>query len=226
MFDLNKLKQATFGAEIEVANIDTSKRLSVGNKWCFKDGTICNSNGTANDPLKRFNRFGSEILVKPSDSPKGLLKTVLKIYRTLDVDDTCFNYTTNLHVHIKVPGLSDDLKALKRIIKYLNIYGEELYNLIDPVPVPDRSKCKSDKIYDMHMKRYKRRFRSHRHIIKGMTYDRMMAAKTVKEFYEGHASKDKSGKLIWHFVLRAGVNLKRLWDDTGTIEFRHFTLSP
>jgi hypothetical protein len=49
----------------------------------------------------------------------------------------------------------------------------------------------------------------------------MMAATTVQEFYEEHAPKTEKGRM-WFFSPRAAINLRQMWEETETIEFRHF----
>jgi len=223
MIDLSK---ATYGAELELADVDRSIVLPEGNKWCDKDGSICNSNGTANDPKGIFNRFGGEIQVKPANSPEELLQTVEGLYRILNLTPKSFNFSTNLHVHIRVPGLSEDLKALKWIAQYLQFHGKELFQRIEPNDEPIAARYASVEAFEGAYKRFKRRGRSHHYVVPKTIFKRMMDANTPEEFWLAHAAKSQEGKPLWHLVVRAGVNLKQLWEDTGTIEFRHFTMSP
>lgn len=211
------------GAELELADIDTRIPLPSDNKYCLRDGSIANTNGTANDPLKKLNIFGSEINVKPCNSPEELLEETLKIYE-IHKTKLAVNWSTNLHCHIRVPGLRDNLDALKKIQTYLHTYEKEMYELIDPVPVPTEQDYPTEEAMAGAMKRYKRRFRSHQFALSKKTYEAVMSANTPKEFFENHCVKDKNGKPQWHLLVRAGVNLTSL-RDTDTIEFRHFTMS-
>lgn len=222
MIDLSK---TTLGAELELADIDTTIELPDGCTYCDKDGSICNSNGTANDPKKTLNRFGSEIQTRPAQTAHGLLNLVQEIYYKLGVSQKSCNFSTNLHVHIRVPGLKDDLLALKRIADYTQRYGKEFFNTIAPVPKPNRVDFPCSESFEGAWKRYKRRQRSHQYVVPQTVFKRMMEANTPKEFYEAHAAKDKNGNCLWHLVVRAGVNLKQVFEDTETIEFRHFTMS-
>lgn len=220
--DLTKM---TFGAELELGDVDTKIVLPPGNRWCDKDGSICNSNGTANDPKKIFNRYGGEIQMRPEASPEELLAATKYIYDLFPVKD--FNYTTNLHVHIRIPGLKDDLEALKKIALYLRKYDQEMYELIDPNPFPERQlKFSHPEFYNGAVSRWRRRNKSHRYRVSDKVFKLMMDAKTPREFYEAHAPKNRFGQPMWHVVVRAGVNLKQVFEDTETIEFRHFTMSP
>lgn len=223
MIDFSK---ASYGCELELANVDTSITLPEGNTWCTKDGSICNSNGTANDPKHKLNRFGGEIQVRPASSPEELLSTVEELYKLLNVNQDCFNFTTNLHVHIRIPGLSENLDFLKKTAIFTRKYDQQLFNMIEPIPKPNRKDYPSDEAYDGAHARYKRRKRSHQYSVTEATYQKMLSAETPQQFWEAHAAKDKNGKPLWHLVVRAGVNLKQLWEDSKTVEFRHFTMSP
>ncbi len=214
---------ATFGCELELGDIDTQIDIpsSLG-KWDYKDGSIMNSNGSANDPLKKLNRYGGEIQVKPAKTTLDLTNRVLEIYQLFPKKD--FNFTTNLHPHIRIPGLKEDLKTLKKIARYIHSYGAQMFDLIDPIPVPVREH--NDLQFRGAWKRYLRRKRSHHTIPSQRAFEEMMKAKSTEEFYKAHAPKDQSGKPQFHLVQRAGINLMQLWSDTETIEFRCFTMSP
>jgi len=225
------LTNYSLGCELEIGDIDVRTKLPEGSKFCTKDGSIMNSvNGTANDPKHEFNKFGGEIQTSIASTPSKLLDIVKGIYDTFGIlednnRDKYFNFTTNLHVHIHIPGLKNNLPALKRIAKYTQFYGKELYNLIEPIPVPIKSDYSSEAEYKGAWERYKRRKRSHHYVVPKNVFTKMMLAKTPQEFYEAHAAKDKSGKLLWHLVVREAVNLKQVFSETETIEFRHFTMS-
>lgn len=228
MLDLSKI---TLGCELEIGDIDVRIPLPEGNKFCKKDGSIMNSlNGTANDPKHEFNKFGGEIQTSIASTPQELLDVVKSIYDIFGIlEDTnknkYFNFTTNLHVHCHIPGLKDDLESLKKIAKYTQRYGRELFNLIEPIPVPTKSDFTTREAFKGAWTRYKRRKRSHHYTVPKTIFTKMMAATTPQEFYEAHAAKDKDGKFLWHLVIREAVNLKQIFSETETIEFRHFTMS-
>ncbi len=50
----------------------------------------------------------------------------------------------------------------------------------------------------------------------------MLAATTPTEFWHEHAHKDAKGQPAWFQCPRAGINLRQLFEETNTIEFRHF----
>lgn len=56
-------------------------------------------------------------------------------------------------------------------------------------------------------------------------YFKLRNAKTPREFYEAHASRDKFGRPMFHLATRCGINLMQLFDETDTVEFRHFPMT-
>ncbi len=219
------LREATYGCELELGDVDTKIKLPRGNTWDYRDASVMNSNGTANDPEKVLNRYGGEIQVKHSDTPGGLLLNVSDVYAALPKKD--FNFTTNLHVHIRVPGLRDDVKALKKIAEYLRVYGPGMFELIDPIPVPTHYGYNSSQAFKGAMKRYKRRKRSHHTLPSERVFELLKQVQTPKEFYYAHAPwSERLKRPQFHLMQRPGVNLTQLWAPTETIEFRCFTMSP
>lgn len=216
-------KHITFGAELEFADIDTANsRLPSGASWDYKDYSICNSTGVANDPKKKLNRYGSEVHIGPKPTPnqlRALAMDVIGMHPEANV-----NWSTNLHVHIRLPGLRDDLKALKKLARYIHSCAADMYSLIDPIPKPEKSR-ESRVWFDGAWKRYKRRKRSHQYQISQAVYDKCMNATSAQDFLNAHAPFSPKTGLQWHLVQRAGVNLTHLLKDTDTIEFRCFTMS-
>lgn len=216
ILDLDNL---TFGCELEIADCDTRKKLPIG-KWNYKDGSIANSNGLANDPKKEFNIYGGEINTEPTKTIKSQIKQIKKIYKALG--KYSFNHTTNLHIHIRVPGLANNLEAMKKLQTYIFKYGKRMLEKIEPIPIADK-KLKGEE-YDLAKRRERRRKKSHHWMISQSTYDRLMKSKTIKEFFENYYPKDKNGKINYAGATRAAINILQL-KETETIEFRHFTCS-
>jgi len=217
------IKKFTYGVELELADIDTRVELPEGNKWDYNDGTIVNSSGLANDPTKKYVKYGGEINTKPTNTIDEQINEIKKIY-DLFGEQLTINYTSNLHIHIHVPGLSNNLDALKKLQRYISKYDTWVYENIDPIPQPDK-KLTSDE-YKAAKKRAIRRKKSHHWRLPKFAYDKMLNSKTIQEFYEAHAPLNKkTGKPHWGAVCRTGVNLMQLFNETDTIEFRHFTCS-
>lgn len=219
------LHDITVGCELELGDIDTKieipEKLGV---WDYRDGSIMNSNGTANDPLKKLNRYGGEIQVAYDNSCFALAEKVMKIYELFP--EVNFNFTTNLHVHIGLKGLKQDLGALQRITQYIDYYGASMLETVDRIPIPEREDFDSKKAFKGAWKRYLRRKRSHHTIPTDEALDRMYEAKTVEDFFKAFAPLDKNGKPQYHLVARPCINLLQLRSPSETIEFRCFTMSP
>ena len=64
-------------------------------------------------------------------------------------------------------------------------------------------------------------FRSHQYKLPKDRVAAMMGATTTQQFYEEHAPLTEKGRM-WFFSPRAGINLRQMWEETNTIEFRHF----
>lgn len=214
-----KFNRMTFGCELEIADCDTRIKLPVG-KWDYKDGTIGNSDGFANDPKKEFNIYGGEINTDPTRTILEQLQQIRIIYKTLD--KYTFNHTTNLHIHIRIPGLSKNLKALKKLQTYVYKYGRKTLDYIEPIPEADRSL--KGKQYELAKRRERRRRKSHHWAITEKTYERLMKAKSIEEFLLAYYPRTKEGKVNYAGASRCAINLLQL-KETDTIEFRHFTCS-
>ena len=218
-----KYQIETIGVELEYADIDTRKPLPKGLRWDYKDYSMCNSNGTANDPKKRMNVFGSEIHTKPTAEISEIMFLVSRFQQGFP--EAKLNYTTNLHIHIRVPGLRNDLDALKKLASYYHKNAIPLFKLLPHIPIPIRENFKKEKAFDGAYRRYKRRHRSHQYIASENVFDQLMEAKTTEDFNLAHYPRDKKGKPQLHLMQREGVNLAHLFKPTETIEFRHFTMT-
>lgn len=213
----------TFGAELEMGDVDTKAKLPSCAEWDYRDYSIANSNGTANDPKKELNRYGSEIHTKPASSPLELVGMIEKVYKTFP--RFSLNFTTSFHVHIHTPGLREDLKKLKRLARYIHEFQEDTYYCVDPIPIPEQEDS-SREVFEGAWGWYKHRKRSHQARVSPAVYSNMIYANTPKQFHLAHAPVDRrTKKPQWHLVQRAGINLAHLWKPTNTIEFRFFTMS-
>lgn len=210
----------SYGCELEIADVDTRIILPAG-KWDYKDGSIANTDGFANDPKKELNIYGGEINTDPTFTIKAQLRQIRKIYQSLG--KYWFNHTTNLHIHIRIPGLSTNLKMLKKLQSYIYKYGKEMLDYIEPIPEVDNNLI--GEYYNLAKRRERRRKRSHHWMISEKTYKRIMNAKTIKEFFEAYYPTTSTGKINYAGATRSAINLVQLYQETDTVEFRHFTNS-
>lgn len=214
------LKNLTFGAEYEFGDIDRTGKLPNGLSWNSKDYSIVSSTGIANDPKGLLYTKGAEINSAPTET----------VAEQIDFFDALMaanlgpqlNHRTNLHLHVRVPGLSEDLVSLKRLLAYIHKNQAEIYRAIEPVPKPHLSDYNSYEEYKGALKRYKRRLVSHQYAVPEARVRKALASDSVSEFFAAHAPCGKDNKPAWGLTTRAGVNLLQL-KETDTVEFRHFT---
>lgn len=216
-------KNWTYGAEHELGDWDTRKPIGDFGRDP-KEVNIVNSNGIAADPRLISYKFGGEALTPPTDSPESQgeqLERFLKIQ-----PKTTVNYRGGPHIHIRVPGLRDNLPLLKKLARFVS-ENVEVYKLIDPIVCAPRR-------LDEGVEEYKTRRRiwnwirlSQHTVIPTYRVDNQMKAKTLDEFLAAEVPKSKTGQVLWHAQPRAAVNIRQLI-QTDTIEFRHWgpTLDP
>lgn len=210
----------TYGAEYEFGDIYRCFALPDGLTWNSKDYSIVSSTGIANDPKGNCYTKGGEINSKPTES---MSEQIDMFSQLIDMHpEAQLNHRTNLHLHVRVPGLSEQLGKLKQLLAYIDYYQDEIYNLIEPIPVPDPEQFKSEEEFKGAKKRYKRRKVSHQYKVPKERVDRAIQARTVEEFFAAHAPVQANGQPAWGLTTRAGINLLQL-KETDTVEFRHFT---
>ena len=210
----------TYGVELEYADVLYGQPLPEGCTWNDKDNTIVNSNGVANDPKGILWKYGGEINTIPTYTVKEQVRIIDEINNMLNPKPT-INYRCNLHIHVRVPNLKDDLEYVKKLYRYIRRYYPQAYDLIEQIPIPNPNIMTAEE-YEGAKKRFKRRKRSHQYFLPEHRAEIMMNAKTTQEFFESHTHKDKNGNPAWFQTPREGINLRQMWESTNTIEFRHF----
>lgn len=213
------VKDWSYGVELEYGDCYRFGELPEGASWNDKDNTVVSSNGIANDPSGKLYSFGGEINTKPTDTISEQIEHIKDINKSLK-PRFAINYRSNLHIHIRVPGLKDDLEAVKKLLRYVDTYQQEAFDIVEYIPKPDPNTM-TEKEYKGALKRYKRRQKSHQYKMPENRVNAMLAATTTQEFFEEHAPLTEKGRM-WYFAPRAGINLRQLWEETNTIEFRHF----
>jgi hypothetical protein len=215
----------TCGAEHEWGDIDSRKGLPEGFGWDRRDFTIVNSNGIAVDPKHISYPFGGEINSRPTSTVNEQLVDFYALLKRFP--EATVNHRSNLHVHWRVPGLKEDLQALKKVQRYIHRAMPVLLPMIEPIPKPTRACYSSEEEFQGAMRRYKRRKVSHHRLLTNRFLEAQLAATTVKDFFEAEVPRLKNGKPGWAISPRLCVNLRQL-NETDTVEFRHFpgTLDP
>jgi hypothetical protein len=218
------MKKWTYGVELEYGNCDRRiEELPDGAKWNSLDNTCVSSTGIANDPQGKLYSFGGEINTRPTTTPDEQVEHIAKINKFLRDNGPApiVNYRSNLHIHIRVPGLNTNVAQLKRFLQYVHTYQQQAFDIVETIPVPDKNTLPPLE-YEWALKRMKRRQTSHQHKLPQKRYEAMMAATTPTEFWHEHAHKDAKGNPAWFQCPRAGINMRQLFEETNTIEFRHF----
>jgi len=209
----------SYGVELEYGNSYRFCDLPEGAKWNDKDNTCVSSTGIANDPDGKLYKYGGEINTRPTYSIEEQIEHISEINRTL-CPHPLVNYRSNLHIHVRVPGLKDDLEACKKLLRYIDKYQQQAFDIVETIPVPDKNVL-TPEVYEWELKRMKRRMKSHQYKLPANRVNAMLNATTTQEFFEEHAPLTAKGRM-WYFSPRAGINLRQMWEETNTIEFRHF----
>lgn len=209
----------SFGVELEYGDSRFNSILPSGAAWNMKDNTCVSTTGIANDPLGKLYEYGGEINTKPTWNIEEQVNHIAEINQILHPQPVV-NYRSNLHIHVQVPGLKDDLDSCKKLLTYVHEYQQQAFDIVETIPVPNK-KMLEPEVYKWAVIRMKRRYKSHQHKLPSSRVQAMLAAKTTKEFYEEHAALTERGRM-WFFSPRAGINLRQMWEETSTIEFRHF----
>ncbi len=217
------LREMTHGTEHELAdwNAEDLLRPAFNLSRDSKDITIVNSSGIANDPSLKLHKLGGEINTPPTDTIEGQCEVLYEILQRWP--EATINYRSNLHWHIRVPGLSEDLYMLQRLARYNAHWLPIVLPLIEPIApcTPFRNWQRGDLALKGFNRRQRRRRVSHQTILPISRLDGQLAACTVEEFHRAEVPKTKDGQPMPHAQPRAAVNVRQLL-QTDTIEFRHF----
>jgi len=215
----------TYGAEHEWADHDLSTDLPEGYGRDTHDITIVNSNGIANDPRGKLYGFGGEINTPPTDSIQGQVNCLFDLKKLLP--EAKVNYRSNLHIHIRVPGLGEDLQALKRVQAHIHKYMPTVLAQIEPIPRPTAEEYPDAEEHKGALRRWRRRRVSHQTLLTPRRLRNQLQAKSVKDFWYREPPHSKTFKPLFHLQPRLCVNLRQHL-QTDTVEFRHFpgTMSP
>lgn len=213
------LKGWTYGTEHELGDWSLDNKLPKGCTRATDDYTMVNSNGVGNDPKGKDYRFGGEINTPPTDTPGGQVEILAEIIRTHP--EAIVNYRSNLHCHIRVPGLKDDLSALKQLAQYNADYLEGILEVIEPIPEPVKSLFENEEEFQGARRRWRRRRVSHHTVLPAKRLDLQLVTTSPQKFFEAEVPQSKRGKALWHAQPRQAVNVRQLL-QTDTIEFRHF----
>ena len=220
----------TYGCEMQFADWDTRKPLPEGFRIDRREHGNMNSNGIAADPSGKSYPYGGEVLTPPGTTPLDQGEK-LEVFRRMN-PEASLNHRSSLHVHLGVPGLKDNLPALKAVNRFNRTYLPAVLELVEPMPRPHLKPGETSEEFLGRVRRWRKRVTSHHTVTTVERVGLMEKAKTLSEFFEASVSRSKNGVPNWQFLCRPAVNLIRLYKigkgDHPTIEFRHFpgTLDP
>jgi hypothetical protein len=211
----------TYGLELEWTDCDASTKLpdNTGH-WSHKEWTLVNSDGRANDPTLVRNNQGGEINTIPTNS----IDEQIKIVQTLhDLLNPTAVYRANLHVHVGVAGLANDIDGLNRLFKYTVDNQEYVFHRVLAREPEVRSNYSSIEDFRLATKFERQQTLWAKQGVPPHRAVEVLRATTPKEFYDAHFYRnEKTGKYVYHIgIFRAGINVRALFNH-DTIEFRCF----
>jgi hypothetical protein len=212
-------KSWSYGCEHELADIARRMQLPQGFGWDERDFTIVNSNGVANDPKGVLYEFGGEINTPPTSTVEGQVECLCQIKELFP--KAVVNYRSNLHVHIRVPGLNKNLALLKQVQCYIHQHMPNVFSIIELLPRPGIKDFLNPEELVGAVRRWRRRRVSHQTLLSEKRLNRQLEARSVDEFFNLEPPISKTGKPLWHAQPRLCVSLRQLL-QTNTVEFRHF----
>ena len=212
-------KSFTFGYEIEFGDVD--RRLPIPpelGKWGSAETDIVNLRHPyaliACDPLGLIPPMGGEINTVPTKTWEAQVERILKIIEFFrkngnEPTTSCVNHG---HLHIRVPGLTKDIAALKRLVAYIQQnQGHAVEACYQFRPSDEMRSCENATQY--------LKFDGGRLMPDYMCQNIIKRAKTFKDFIRLHAA-GKDGVSMGR-PFRYAINTYCL-KHTETIEFRCF----
>lgn len=217
-----KMTGWTYGAEHEWGDWHYNGPLPDGYGRDVKDFTCMSSNGIANDPRGISYAYGGEINTPPYISSTSLAQGAFELRSFLGQHGPfpTINHRSNLHIHIRVPGLKDDLPTLKRVQEFIHEHMPEALAVIQPLPRPVVRTGQLTEEEHGALRRWRRRRVSHQTLLTSNRLAHQLDADTLEDFFRREVPQSK-GKPQWHLQPRLCVNLRQLL-ETDTVEFRHF----
>lgn len=211
----------TYGAELEWPDVDVATRLPPGWAWSKTDYSMVNSagewRGVANDPQRRLVPVGGELNTPPAPGPDALAEAAAPLWGRMRPGR---NYRSNLHIHLRIPGIEDHLPVLERLAAYSRTHLPGLWGRIDPLDALTEDQPEGDAAREAAARRAHSE-RSRHHFIPAARHEARKAARTLEEFLAAEVPAGRDGRPAWALEAREAVNLRALRKH-GTIEFRCF----
>ena len=205
-------EQFTYGIELEAIDFDWgTKRACPEGAYISSELAVVNSDGYAfrvGETTK-----GGELNTNPTVTIPEQVEIVRRFNELYPEAKT--QHRLKFQVHVGVPGLADDVVALKRLAEYTFRNVETFYNrhfnfTCKPI-------CQQ---YGREGSVWYRYVSYDRSVMPWWRCDQVMQATTPQEFWRFYML-DKSGEYKPMQARRYGVNMLML-KRQGTVEFRHF----
>jgi hypothetical protein len=147
----------SYGAELEVGDVDVREPLPpILGTWARTETDVVNihgeQRGVACDPLGESPPWGGEVNMTPAPGPKEAgdrMRAIISELISRPGNRPSFTAMNASHVHVRVPGLRDDIVALKRlqdyVVKNQDAVLERMFGEYVPPPWA-RSRAKSHTI--------------------------------------------------------------------------------
>lgn len=117
----------TYGYELELS--DARRDIVIPpylGAWEFAERDIVNTlppyRGVAADPLGQSPPVGGEVNIHPARTPDDLNRNIVQVISLVEEQQGFrpnVGPTAHGHVHVHVPGLTDDIEALKQLARYV-----------------------------------------------------------------------------------------------------------
>lgn len=205
----------TYGVELEWPDVDVHQPLPDDWAWSRTDYTIVNSDGVANDPKHELVAYGGELNSPVCADPADLAHQVAQRW---DAMKPGYNYRSNLHIHVGVPGLAEDLGCIQAIARFSRQLGD-FWRMLDPLDGLLANQSPAD--LPAACKRQKHSERSRHYLVPAVRHGARMRADTVHDALAAEVPRLKTGAPGWALAPREAVNLRSLRKH-GTVEFRCF----
>jgi len=208
----------TYGVELEWPDVDVRTPLPDGWSWSRTDYTIVNSDGVANDPKHEIVLRGGELNSPPFYTSFEMGAAVDELAELLQPGH---NYRSNTHIHIRMPGLEDDLPLVKLIAERVHDYLPGCIDVFDPLDELLSEQDTEEELRAAHERR--RHSKRSRHYFTSETRHKMrLQARNLEEFLACEVPHARNGRPCWSLAPREAVNLRSL-KKHGTVEFRCFS---
>jgi len=215
------LGKFTYGLELEWSDVD--RRMPIPEEyvtWNKDDVTIVNSDGIANDPSLKQTVYGGEINTKPTET---IEEQIVATTHLRDLLNPVSLYRANLHCHVAVEGLKEDLTLLKQLFQYTQDNQDFIYFEMLPYPAPTKEQWPDKDDFKLAISfNRQQNYWAKASVPLNRAAD-IMKATTPKEFYDCHFMwNEKLNRRLYHIgIVRAGINVRSIFKH-GTTEFRLF----